>query len=70
MFAVTDTAWAPWHVVPADDKKKARLNCISHLLSKIPYEEIEHEKVKLPKRRKPGDYEAPDRVYTVVPQVY
>jgi polyphosphate kinase 2 len=70
MFATTDTAWAPWYVVPADNKKKARLNCISHLLSQIPYEEIAHDKVKLPKRQKPGDYEAPERVYNVVPQIF
>ncbi len=70
MFATTDTGWAPWYVVPADNKKKARLNCISHLLSQIPYEEIDRPAVKLPKRQKPGDYEEPDRVYNVVPQVY
>ncbi len=70
MFATTDTSWAPWYVVPADNKKKARLNCISHLLSQIPYEEIKHPKVKLPKRQKPDGYEAPDRVYNYVPQKY
>ena len=56
MFAATDTAWAPWHVVRSDDKRRARLNCISHLLSQIPYEEAPREKIKLPKRQKPGDY--------------
>jgi polyphosphate kinase 2 len=56
MFAATDTAWAPWHVVRSDYKRRARLNCISHLLSQIPYEEAPREKIKLPKRQKPGDY--------------
>lgn len=43
MFAATDTAWAPWYVVDADDKRAARLNCITHLLSLIPYEEVPRE---------------------------
>jgi polyphosphate kinase len=51
MFAATDTAWAPWYVAISDDKQRARLNIISHLLSKIPYEALPREKVKLPKRK-------------------
>src|SRR5210317_956624 len=70
MFKFTDTKQSPWYVVPADNKKKARLNCISHLLSQIPYKGIKHPKVKLPKRQKPDGYEAPDRVYNYVPQKY
>jgi polyphosphate kinase len=50
MFTATDTAWAPWYIARSDDKRKARLNIIEHLLSLIPYEEIKREKVKLPKR--------------------
>lgn len=50
MFKATDTAWAPWYVAKSDDKKKARLNIISHLLSKIDYEDVRRDKVKLPKR--------------------
>ena len=50
MFDATDTPWAPWHVVRSDSKKHARLNCITHLLSLIPYKRIERPKVKLPKR--------------------
>jgi polyphosphate kinase 2 len=50
MFLATDTAWAPWYVARSDDKRRARLNIIEHLLSRIPYKEIEREKVKLPKR--------------------
>lgn len=51
MFAATSTEHAPWHVVPSDDKRQARLNIISHMLSMIPYKEIPHKKVKLPKRK-------------------
>ncbi len=51
MFKATDTPWAPWFVVRSDDKKRARLNTISHLLRQIPYEAMPKEKVKLPKRR-------------------
>ncbi len=54
MFKATDTAWAPWFVVRSDDKKRARLNLITHLLSRIPYEDVPRPKVKLPKRRKAG----------------
>ena len=60
MFAATDTAWAPWYVVRSDDKKRARLNIIRHLLSNIPYEDIPRDKIKLPKRQKPDDYVEPD----------
>jgi polyphosphate kinase 2 len=56
MFAATDTAWAPWYVVRSDDKNRARLNLITHLLSQIKYKEVPREKIKLPKRQKPGDY--------------
>ena len=57
MFDATDRDYASWHVVNSDDKKRARLNCISHLLSVIPYEEIKREKVKLPKRSSKGAYD-------------
>jgi polyphosphate kinase 2 len=57
MFAATDTPWAPWYVIRSDDKKRARLNIISHLLSRIPYEEIPRDKVKLPKRSNHGAYD-------------
>jgi polyphosphate kinase 2 len=50
MFNATDTPWAPWHVVRSDSKKHARLNCITHLLSLIPYKPVEKPKVKMPKR--------------------
>ncbi|MFG1294728.1 polyphosphate kinase 2 [Xanthobacter sp. V13C-7B] len=68
MFAATDTEWAPWYVVQSDDKKRTRLNIISHLLSKIPYEELPRETVKLPKRDKPHGYAPSDRPMRVVPE--
>jgi polyphosphate kinase 2 len=51
MFAATDTAWAPWWVAHSDDKKRARLNVISHLLDHVPYEAPKRKKVELPKRK-------------------
>ena len=60
MFAATDTEFAPWHVARTDDKRRGRLNIISHLLKQIPYKEAPREKVKLPKRQKPGGYREPD----------
>jgi polyphosphate kinase 2 len=50
MFAATDTAWAPWYVANTDDKKRGRLNIISHLLGRVPYEPVKRKKVKLPDR--------------------
>jgi polyphosphate kinase 2 len=65
MFAATNTEWAPWHVARSDDKKRARLNIISHLLSRIPYDAPKRAKVKLPKRKTP----APHPVSTTVEAV-
>ena len=59
MFAHTDIAEAPWYVVEADVKKRARLNCISHLLKLIPYEDLTPDPVKLPPRQEAGDYQRP-----------
>jgi polyphosphate kinase 2 len=59
MFAATDTDFAPWHVALSNDKRRARLNIISHLLGTIPYKDAPREKVKLPKRQRPGDYRDP-----------
>jgi polyphosphate kinase 2 len=70
MFKATDTAWAPWYVVNSNDKKKARLNLITHLLSKIPYKQVKREKVKLPKRQKPRGYREPDYPYKYVPEKF
>lgn len=60
MFAATDTDVAPWYVARSDDKKRARLNIIAHLLDRIPYKTVPREKVKLPKRQKAGGYREPD----------
>ncbi len=57
MLKATDTKEAPWYLVRSDDKKRARLNCIAHLLSLIPYKEIPHKKVKLPARSNKGKYD-------------
>jgi polyphosphate kinase 2 len=57
MLEATDTKHAPWHILHSDDKKRARLNCIAHLLRQIPYEDVPHEKVKLPKRSEEGAYD-------------
>ena len=56
MLRATDSKHAPWYIVRSDDKKKARLNCISHLLSLIPYGKVPREKVKLPKRKSKNSY--------------
>ncbi|WP_137126308.1 polyphosphate kinase 2 [Roseomonas sp. HF4] len=66
MFKATDSSWAPWYVVHSDDKKRARLNVIRHLLRQIPYEAPKRAKVDLPKRQKPGDYVEPDYPWKVI----
>lgn len=70
MFAATDTPENPWFVVPSNDQRRARLNCITHFLSLIPYEEVKREPIKFPKRQPKGDYEEPDYPYRYVPQKY
>ena len=57
MFKATDTSHAPWYIVRSDDKKRARLNVIAHLLSLIPYKKIKRPKVKLPDRSKKHAYD-------------
>jgi len=57
MFDATDTDFSPWNIVRADNKKRARLNCITHLLSQFPYEEVPLEKVKFSKRKTKGAYD-------------
>jgi polyphosphate kinase 2 len=57
MLAATDTKHAPWYIVRSDNKRRARLNCISHVLSLIPHKKTSHEKVKLPKRSNKGRYD-------------
>ena len=65
MFKHTSTSWAPWFVAVSEDKKRARLNVISHLLSHVPYEHIDAEKVKLPKRSAKATQPPPDSFHAV-----
>jgi polyphosphate kinase len=57
MLKATDTKWAPWYILKSDDKKRARLNCIRHILDLIPYKKVPREKIKLPKRSMKGAYD-------------
>ena len=68
MLAATDTAMAPWYLVPSDDKKRSRLNCLADLLSRIPYEEVPYASPKLPARQKPKGYQEPKLQHQVVTQ--
>ena len=68
MFQATDTAWAPWYVVRSDDKRRARLNVIAHILSRIPYKELPRDRIRLPKRQRPHGYREPDYPYKFVPE--
>jgi polyphosphate kinase len=70
MFAATDTSWAPWYVVRSDDKRRARLNIISHLLSQIPYKSVPRQKIVLPNRQKPGSYKDPSYPFKYVAEKY
>jgi polyphosphate kinase 2 (PPK2 family) len=68
MFIHTDIPEARWNVVPSDIKKNARINCISHLLTQVPYEKVKQERVKLPKRQSREGYERPpEDLYSYVP---
>ena len=69
MFKATDTPWAPWYVIRSDDKKRARLNTITHLLEPHPVKEAPREKVKLPDRQKSHGYKEPDYPYKFVPEL-
>jgi len=68
MFTATDSAYAPWFVAPSNDKKRVRLNIISHLLEHIPYKALPREKLELPKRQKRGGYREPNYPYKVIKQ--
>jgi polyphosphate kinase 2 len=72
MLEATDTKEAPWCIVRSDDKRRARLNCIAHLLKLIPHEDVPHDKVKLPKRSTKGEYDdqATLKGRTFVPEKY
>jgi polyphosphate kinase 2 (PPK2 family) len=70
MFEATDTEWAPWHVVKTDDKRRGRLNLITHLLDQIPYKKVKRDKIELPKRGKPDGYEEPDYPFKFIPEKF
>jgi polyphosphate kinase len=70
MFLATDTSWAPWYVVHSDNKRRARLNVLTHILSKIPYEEPPRAKAELPKRQHRDDYKDPDYPFRLIPEVF
>ena len=72
MLKATDTEYAPWHILRSDDKKRARLNCLAHILDLIPYKKVPRAKVKLPKRSMKGAYDdrASLKSRTFVPEKY
>jgi polyphosphate kinase len=70
MFRASDTAWAPWFIADTDDKKRGRLNIISHLLSQVPYEHVDERDVTLPKRQRPGGYRDPALPLRHIPTPY
>ena len=70
MFAATDTEFAPWHVALTDDKRRGRLNIITHLLGQIPYKALPSGSIKLPKRQARGNYSEPDRPRRMIKEVY
>jgi polyphosphate kinase len=72
MLDATDTKHAPWHILHSDDKKRARLNCISHLLSQIPYEQLPRDEIELPERSDKGAYDDQDTLKgrRLVPEIY
>lgn len=72
MLKATDTKWAPWYILRSDDKKRARLNCIRHILNLLPYKKVPRDKIKLPKRSMEGAYDddASLRSRRFVPEKY
>jgi len=72
MLKATDTKHAPWHLVRSDDKRTARLNCISHFLNMIPYKKAPREKIELPKRSSKHEYDdhAPLKSHKFIPEKY
>jgi polyphosphate kinase 2 len=70
MFAATDTAFAPWHAVRSDDKRRARLNLISHFLEQVPYKSLPPQKIRLPERQKRGGYKESDHPVKYVKELF
>jgi polyphosphate kinase 2 len=70
MFQATDSSWAPWFVVRSDDKRRARLNVIKHVLGRVPYKDAPREKIKLPSRQKQGGYRESNYPFKFIPEAY
>jgi hypothetical protein len=70
MFRATDTEISPWYVVRADDKRRARLNCIAHLLDQVPYQRMQLDEIRLPARQRSRGYVEPDYPWRFVPEQY
>jgi polyphosphate kinase len=70
MFAASDTVWGPWYIADADDKRRARLNIIHHLLSQVPYKPPAHRDIILPRRQRPGGYIEPDLPLRHIPTAF
>ena len=68
MIQASDTSWAPWYVAHSDNKRRARLNIISHFLNLIPYKDVPREKIKFPKRQKRGDYRESNYQFKEIPE--
>jgi polyphosphate kinase len=70
MFAQTDVPWSPWHVAVSNDKKRTRLNIISHILSSIEFKELDTKKVKLPQRKVGKSYQEKEYPFKFIPEQY
>jgi polyphosphate kinase 2 len=70
MLATTDTAWAPWHIAHTNNKRRGRLNIISHLLSQVPYKPLAHPDITLPKRQRAQGYVEPDLPLRSIPEPF
>ena len=70
MFAASDSAHAPWYVVHSDDKRRARLNVIHHILEQVPHKKVRGERIEFPKRQKRGGYREPNYPWKFVKAVY
>jgi len=70
MFTATDTPQSPWFVVPSNDQRRARLNCIAHMLSLIPYKKVPREPINFPRRQARGNYKEPRRPKRYVPALH
>ena len=70
MFKASDSSWAPWYAVHSDDKKRARLNIIRHILDSVPHKKLPREKIELPKRQKPGSYQDSHYPFRFIAEAY